>query len=79
MIRRLLRRVYGQPPTLSLSVPDYDHIARLERELGIVDPEPKKPIRQKKVCLTKNCQGETTEIRTWSGMVLARIHECERP
>ncbi|MET9150101.1 hypothetical protein ABZX82_02285 [Streptomyces griseoflavus] len=60
--------------------PDYDHIARLERELGIVEPEPEKPIRpMSTVCLTKNCAGDTGEIYTWSGQLIARIHNCERP
>ena len=59
---------------------DCDRIARLERELGIVEPEPEKPIRlARTVCLTKNCRGDTTEVRTWSGMLAMRIHECRRP
>ncbi|RSS11432.1 hypothetical protein [Streptomyces sp. WAC08401] len=58
--------------------PDYAKIARLERELGLIDVEPERPIRAAKtVCLTKNCMGETHEIRTWSGMLARRIHECE--
>ena len=60
--------------------PDYAKIARLERELGIVEAEPEKPIRlARAVCLTKNCVGETAEVRTWSGTLAMRIHECERP
>lgn len=60
--------------------PDYDRIAHLERELGIGEPEPERPIRRaQEVCLTKGCAGETTEIRTWSGALAMRIHECEVP
>ncbi|MGQ3551671.1 hypothetical protein [Streptomyces rochei] len=65
-------------PTPPLARPDYAKIDRLERELGMVDVEPERPIRAAKtVCLTKNCMGETHEIRTWSGMLAQRIHECE--
>lgn len=59
--------------------PDYDRIARLERELGIGDPEPEpeRPMRRgPQVCLTKNCLGGTSDIRTWSGVLVRRIHEC---
>lgn len=59
--------------------PDYGLIARLERELGIGAPEsePGRPIRQgPRVCLTKDCGGDTDEIRTWSGRLVARIHRC---
>ena len=57
---------------------DYDPIARLERGLGIVVPEPERSIRlARTVCLTKNCGGETVEVRTWSGMLAVRIHGCE--
>lgn len=78
MLGRLLRRCRGSVP--SAPGPDYDRIARLESELGLVEPEPEKPIRlARTVCLTKNCEGETTEVRTWSGMLAMRIHECERP
>lgn len=67
-------------PAPVLERPDYAKIERLERELGIVEPEPEKPIRlARTVCLTKGCEGETTEVRTWSGMLAMRIHECERP
>lgn len=59
--------------------PDYEKIDRLERELGIGD-EPERPMRRTpSVCLTKDCAGDTTEIRTWSGMLAMRIHECEHP
>lgn len=60
--------------------PDYAKIDRLERELGLVDVEPERPIRLgRTVCLTKNCVGETVELRTWSGMLATSIHECEAP
>lgn len=90
MIRRLLGHFYrgGSLPayrprpgeqlvTLSPGGPDYEQIARLERQLGLVEPEPERPIRQgPKVCLTKNCAGDTREIRTWSGLLAVYIHEC---
>ncbi|MEU0590028.1 hypothetical protein [Streptomyces ardesiacus] len=67
-------------PAPTLARPDYAKIDRLERELGLVDVEPEQPIRAAKtVCLTKNCAGETLELRTWSGMLAQRIHECETP
>ncbi|MFC8065560.1 hypothetical protein [Streptomyces sp. NPDC057293] len=67
-------------PAPALHRPDYAKIDRLERELGLVDAEPERPIRAAKtVCLTKNCAGETVELRTWSGMLAVSIHECETP
>ncbi|WP_157865013.1 hypothetical protein [Streptomyces prasinopilosus] len=66
--------------TLSPGDLDYDRIERLERELGIGDAEPERPIRRApSVCLTKDCAGETHEIRTWSDVLAMRIHYCERP
>lgn len=74
--------------------PDYARIAVLERELGIVDHPvselspfeqgmrvamAERPMRHGNLCLTKNCAGDTTEIRTWSGVLVTRIHECEAP
>ena len=57
--------------------PDYVKIERLERELGIGDVEPERPIRRAStVCLTKNCSGDTHEIRTWSGVLVRRLHVC---
>ncbi|MFC8985983.1 hypothetical protein [Streptomyces sp. NPDC057115] len=91
MIRRLFRRRGGSMPayrpaadeqlvTLSPGGPDCDRIARLERELGIGNVEPERPIRRApSVCLTKGCAGDTEEIRTWSGVLAMRIHECEAP
>lgn len=83
---------HGSPPKPR---PDYARIARLERELGLVDshlPElspfeqgmrgvlEARPMRRgPKVCLTKDCAGDTREIETWSGILVARIHECETP
>lgn len=65
-------------PAPALARPDYAKIDRLERELGLVDVEPERPIRAARtVCLTKNCTGETVELRMWSGMLAQRIHECE--
>ncbi|MDQ0809779.1 hypothetical protein QFZ63_001493 [Streptomyces sp. B3I7] len=60
--------------------PDYAMIDQLERELGLVGQEPERSLRQARtVCLTKDCRGETTELRSWSGMLMQRIHDCERP
>jgi len=86
---RLFRRRGGTMPRLSPPKPDerrvtlspggldYDRIDRLERELGIGEAEPQRPIRPaSKVCLTKDCDGDTDEIRTWSGVLIARIHRC---
>lgn len=70
---------WRRPPPIPQR-PDYAKIARLECELGIVESEPGKPIRLvRTVCLTKGCAGEMTEIRTWSGVLMRRIHECETP
>lgn len=57
--------------------PDYDRIERLERELGMAQPEP--PMRPDRVCLTKDCRGDWTEVRSWAGPVLNRVHTCEAP
>ncbi|MEU0787588.1 hypothetical protein ABZ341_39360 [Streptomyces sp. NPDC006173] len=60
--------------------PDYVRIARLERELGMVEQAPERPIRHgRTVCLTKNCDGDTVEIRTWQGTLATRTHHCEAP
>jgi hypothetical protein len=58
--------------------PDYQRIAQLERELGIGQPpsEPERGIRSDRtVCLIKNCDGDDYEIRTWSDVLIRRIHE----
>ncbi|MET8378039.1 hypothetical protein [Streptomyces microflavus] len=58
--------------------PDYQRIADLERELGIGQPapEPERGIREDRtVCLIENCDGETEEIRSWSGLLIQRIHQ----
>jgi hypothetical protein len=74
--------------------PDYAKIAMLEYELFGIQPEPGTsaaaavnlqgafaPLlrHDPAVCLMKNCAGETTEIRLWSGALARRIHRCERP
>ncbi|MFF8482295.1 hypothetical protein [Streptomyces antibioticus] len=60
--------------------PDYAKIARLERELGIGAVEPQPPNRPLgRVCLTKDCAGDTGEIYAWPGELVARIHTCVRP
>lgn len=55
--------------------PDYLRIDQLERELGIAG-EDEQPIRPSpsKVCLRKNCDGQTEEVRTWSGQLMFRAH-----
>ncbi|WP_326729001.1 hypothetical protein [Streptomyces phaeochromogenes] len=55
--------------------PDYAKIALLERELGLVEEQPVR--RQASICLTKDCMGDTQELRTWSGQLLARVHHCD--
>ena len=60
-----------------MATPDYARIAQLERELGIGQPEsePERGIREDRtVCLIKNCDGDTTELRTWQGQLIRRIH-----
>ncbi|MFJ4418274.1 hypothetical protein [Streptomyces sp. NPDC088925] len=56
-----------------MPTPDYAYIARLERELGIGQPEPERPIRADPVCLNKDCDGGY-ELRTWAGQLLRRVH-----
>ena len=55
--------------------PDYRRIADLERELGIGDDPTEPGMRpDKTVCLIKNCDGQTAELRTWSGLLIRRRH-----
>lgn len=54
--------------------PDYDRIERLEYELGIVREVPMRPDR---ICVTKNCRGEWSEVRSWRGPLMYRFHTCE--
>ncbi|TGB13859.1 hypothetical protein [Streptomyces sp. MZ04] len=59
-----------------MPAPDYALIDRLERELGIGQPEPERPIRSgRTVCLIKDCDGDTTELRTWQGLLIMRVHD----
>ncbi|MFF9269113.1 hypothetical protein [Streptomyces rochei] len=64
------RRPAPAPPR-----PDYARITQLERELGLVEERPIRPHRT--VCLTKNCAGDTEELRTWSSQLIRRIHHCQ--
>lgn len=87
------RIAHGPRPAPLPPRPDYARIARLEREFGFVDgPAPfregvkrgprseTRPMRTvHTVCLTKNCEGFTEEITTWSGVPALRIHHCRRP
>nr|WTC12552.1 hypothetical protein OHA15_33940 [Streptomyces anthocyanicus] len=60
-----------------MPAPDYQRIAQLERELGIgqPNPEPERAVYPgPPVCLIKDCDGDTEEIRTWSGLLMRRIH-----
>jgi hypothetical protein len=89
VIRRLLRtlalaaRTTRRGPSggaLPPYRPDPGRIAILERELGLVLVEPERPIRRgPKVCLTKDCMGDTTDVHTWGGQLAVRIHTCEAP
>jgi hypothetical protein len=54
--------------------PDYERIDQLERELGFVQDVPMRPDR---ICLTKNCRGEWSEVRSWRGPLMYRFHTCE--
>ncbi|MEH0417812.1 hypothetical protein [Streptomyces sp. B21-083] len=60
-----------------MPTPDYQRIAELERELGIGQPpEPERGIYPgPPVCLIKDCNGDDYELRTWSGVLLRRIHQ----
>ncbi|MEV8124805.1 hypothetical protein AB0P07_11930 [Streptomyces sp. NPDC085944] len=63
------RRPAPAPPR-----PDYVRIHRLERELGLIE---ERPLRSNlTVCLTKNCEGDTEDLRTWSGQIIRRVHSC---
>ncbi|WP_218108816.1 hypothetical protein, partial [Streptomyces sp. LUP30] len=58
--------------------PDYARIERLERELGLTDEEPRRPVRRaSRACLVKDCRGDTQTVETWGGQVLYRVHRCE--
>jgi len=64
--------------------PDYTRIAQLERELGLVEPEPPRPRRAIRelhtVCLTKHCEGDTEYVENWgSSTPLLSIHTCLPP
>lgn len=72
------RNSSGRPEPVVPPQPDYGRIDQLERELGIGDPppEPERGIREDRtVCLIKSCDGDTTELRTWQGRLIRRIHE----
>lgn len=56
--------------------PDYAAIDRLERELGMQVEEEQPIVRPDRVCLTKDCQGDTQTVEAWGGQVLFRIHRC---
>ncbi|MFI8872478.1 hypothetical protein [Streptomyces sp. NPDC055243] len=59
-----------------MPAPDYALIDRLERELGIGDRARKKHIQTARpVCLIKDCDGTDTDISTWGGGLVMRIHE----
>ncbi|MEV0220928.1 hypothetical protein [Streptomyces sp. NPDC050704] len=78
-IWNLIAHDWRRPAPVPLR-PDYARIDRLERELDIGDVAPERPIRRgPKVCLTKDCTGDTTDIRTWGGQLAIRIHDCEAP
>lgn len=55
--------------------PDHAKIARLERELGIGQPSEQGIRPDRTVCLIKDCDGDTEEVRTWAGQLIFRIHQ----
>lgn len=69
------RMLHGARPAVAAPRPDYARIASLERELGMAVEQPEKPMRTGKVCLVKDCDGDTYEVRTWSGQLATRIHQ----
>ncbi|MGW7087526.1 hypothetical protein ACWGH2_29075 [Streptomyces sp. NPDC054871] len=60
-----------------MPAPDHALIDRLERELGIGQPTKPEPQlrRDRTVCLIKDCDGTDTDIRTWNGLLVMRIHD----
>lgn len=59
-----------------MPAPDHALIDKLERELGIGQREPEKPMRPSPtVCLIKDCDGVDTDVRTWQGFLIMRVHE----
>ncbi|MFI1723898.1 hypothetical protein [Streptomyces sp. NPDC020489] len=64
-------------PTSQRPRPDYERIAALERELGLIEEHPLRSRRG--LCLVKNCTGDTEEVRTWNGHLVMRIHHCNTP
>ncbi|WP_143661141.1 hypothetical protein [Streptomyces sp. M41(2017)] len=80
MIWESLARHSWRRPASAAARPDYARIARLERELGLADESPERPIRPgRTICLTKDCRGDTVEVHSWQGPVATRIHRCEAP
>lgn len=70
------RMLKGAPAPEPALQPRADHakIERLERELGMSD---ERPMRTPAVCLIKDCDGDTTDVRTWAGALVTRIHHHE--
>jgi hypothetical protein len=54
--------------------PDYQRIDQLERELGIGGHAEERGIRPDPVCLVKNCDADTVDLRLWSGQLIRREH-----
>lgn len=57
-------------------------LARSRAQLRLGQPDIHqggRPMMHDAVCLTKDCAGDMGEIRTWSGVLLRRIHHCEAP
>ncbi|MFH9574201.1 hypothetical protein ACH4MG_27135 [Streptomyces sp. NPDC017454] len=71
------RHANRRPEPVTRPEPDQRRIAQLERELGIGQPNPEleRGIREDRtICLIKDCDGSTEEIRTWSGLLMRRVH-----
>ncbi|MGW7350915.1 hypothetical protein [Streptomyces sp. NPDC054784] len=79
----LWQLIAGPPPKPIKAAPKADpwRIGALERELGIGGHPPEQSIRgdDRVVCLTKDCDGETLEPRTWTGELMYRVHNCRKP
>lgn len=40
-----------------------------------VHPTQERPVAPERVCLVKGCNGPTYEVRSWAGILMARLHD----